>query len=406
YPQARQHFITFFQKNSPGLSETALLTLLFGDQAFNPQFWRSLKRWQPELVLEIEAIQSDIKALETAYTDAATQEAAVFRLLQQHQLDVTTEAFSLLSVAMAKRLSDLVYEEFQPSDRQAVDYLEFTRAIYPFLRDMPDLNKQWGNGLNIKRYGLDNYVVPNLMALTADEAPTLAAMGDLWFKLVSNSDLNRWERDKFVQLLSAAHNLSSNRPPARLPPSQVALLPLVDKYRPELKRVAGADGNSAPAVLHGFNNLDFRVPGWPSNRASVPPRITRVNSDSLQQIFPQLSPARIDNLNWQLTSHSGEISLSMPLILLLDPLFVRRADGAMDLLFELDGHQMILPAFSHHFDSVYAPAYMTRIAVPREPDQDTVTALNQVIRTTHALYGGYTPQPSVLPAPLQSLINE
>ncbi|MGD1861317.1 MAG: hypothetical protein ACFB0E_15280 [Leptolyngbyaceae cyanobacterium] len=406
YPRARQHFITFFQKNSPGLADADLLTLLFCDQAFNPRFWRSLKRRQPDSVLEIEAIQSAIQALETSYTDAAAQEAAVFQLLQQHQLDVTTEAFSLLSVAMAKRLSDLVYEEFQPSDRRAADYLKFTRAIYPFLRDMPDLNQQWGNGLNIKRYGLDNYVVPNLMALRADAAPTLAAMGDLWFKLVSNNDLNRWDRDKFVQLLSAAHSLSSNHPPAALPPSQIALLPLVDKYRPELKRVAGADGNSAPAVLHGFNNLDFRVPGWPQERAPVSARITRVSHDSLQQIFPQLSPASVHNLKWKLTNHSGEISLSLPLVLLLDPLFVQRADGAVDLLFEFEGRQMILPAFSHHFDSIYAPAYMTRIAIPREPSQDAVRALNQVIRTTHALYGGYTLQPMVLPASLQPLLQE
>ena len=406
YPPARRHFITFFQRNSPGLPESELLTVLFCDQAFNPRFWRSLKRWQPDLALEIAMVQSAIQQLETGYTDAATAEAEVFRRLQYHQLDITTEAFSLLSVGMAKRLSDLVYEEFQPSDRTAPDYLDFTRALYPFLRDMPDLNQQWGDGQRLKRYGLDNYVVPNLMALTPDAAPTLAALGDLWFKLVSNGDLDRWDRDKFMQLVSTACSLSSNQPPARLPPKQVALLPLVDKYRPELKRVAGADGNSAPAVLHGLNNLDFRLPGWPSDRAPVEPRFTRITSASLRQIFPSLSPEGIANLNWKLSNYSGEVSLSLPLMLLQNPLFVQRADGAVDLLFEVDGRQITLPEFSRHFESIYAPAYMTRIAVPREPDPATVRALNQVVRRTHALYGGYTPHVMTLPEPLQPLLSE
>lgn len=406
YPIARRHFITFFQKNAPGLSDTELLTLLFCDQAFNPRFWPALKRWQPTLVAEINAIQTAIAQLERGYTDASAQEAEVFRLLQSHQLDISTESFSLLSVAMAKRLSDLVYAEFQPDDRKNVDYLEFTRALYPFLRDMPDLNKQWGNGQAIKRYGLDNYVVPNLMALTPEEAPTLDAVGDLWFKLVSNGDLARWDRDTFMQLVSTANSLSSNQSPARLPSDQLALLPLVDQYRPELKRVAGADGNAAPAVLHGLNNLDFRLGGWPGDRATTPPRINRLSNASLQQIFPQLSPEDIANLNWRLANHSGEFSVSLPLVMLQDPLFVQQADGAIDLLFAYDGQQLVLPKFNHHFASIYAPAYMTRIALPRRADAATVKALNQVLLATQAMYGGYTAPEMILPAPLQPAWGE
>ena len=126
----------------------------------------------------------------------------------------------------------------------------------------------------------------------------------------------------------------------------------------------------------------------------------------MQQLFASLTAAGIDNLIWKLSNYSGEISLSLPLILLNDPLFVRGDNGAVDLLFELDGKQMIFPSISHHFDAIYAPAYMTRIALPREPDQDYVNALNQVIRRTHALYGGYTANPMVLPEPLQALQTE
>lgn len=406
YPVAREHFIDFFQKNSPGLPEAELLTVLFCDQAFNPRFWRSLQYRQPNLVLEIDAIQDAIKQLERGYIDAADQEAEIFRLLQKHQLDISTEAFSLLSVTMAKRLSDLVYEEFQPSDRKSVDYLEFTRALMPLLRDMPDLNQQWGDGQDIKRFGLDNYVVPNLMALTAEDAPTLAAMGDLWFHMVSNGDLDRWERDKFMQLLSTAYSLSSDQPPSRLPPQQVALLPLVAKYRPELKRVAGADGNAAPAVLHGLNNLDFRLAGWPRDRTTQSPRVSRISPDSLQQIFPQLSPDSIANLEWKLSNHTGEVSVSLPLVMLQDPLFVQQANGAIDLLFEQDGRQMVLPEFNRHFDSIYSPTYMTRIAVPRDADAAVVKALNRVLLTTHAMYGGYTSAYMTLPSPLQPLLAE
>ncbi|MGF1461046.1 MAG: hypothetical protein ACFBSG_18710 [Leptolyngbyaceae cyanobacterium] len=406
YPLARDHFVTFFQKNSAGLPESQLLTLLFCDQAFNPRFWRSLKRRQPELAPEINDIQNAIAQLEQGYLAAATQEAEVFRQLQGHQLDMTTEAFSLLSVAMAKRLSDLVYEEFQPGDRKHPDYLKFTQAIYPFLRDMPDLNMQWGSGQNIKRYGLDNYVVPNLMALEAAEAPTLAAMGDLWFKLVSNGDLARWDRDTFMRLLSTGFSLSSNQPPARLPPDQLNLLALADKYRPELKRVTGADGNSAPSVLHGLSHLDFRVEGWPETRAPLSPRSRRLDASILRELFPTLSSDDIDNLNWRLSDYSGEISFSLPMVLLLNPLFVQRADGAVDLLFELEDQQLTFPRISHHFESIYVPAYMTRVALPREPDAAYVSALNQMVRTSHAMYGGFTAMPMTLPSPLQSIPSE
>ncbi len=307
---------------------------------------------------------------------------------------------------MTKRLSDLIYQEFQPGDRQHPDYLTFTRAIYPFIRDMPDLNMQWGNGTNIKRYGWDNYVVPDLMALTPEQAPTLSAMGDLWFKLVSNNDLDRWDVSKFMKLVNTSYNLSSNAPPAQLPAEQVALLPLVDKYRPELKRVAGADGMGAPTVLHGLSRLDFRLAPWPSDRDPVTPRINRVSTQALQQLFPTLPASDINNLAWKLSNHSGEVSLSLPLILLNNPFFVRRHDGAMDLLFTYNDQPMVFPAISHHFESIYAQAYMTRIALPRAPDQAYVDALNQAIRRTHALYGGYTAHPMVLPDPLVALQNE
>ena len=406
YPDARAHFIQFFQQNSPNLSEAELLTVLLCDQVFNPWFWKSLKRGQPELALELRALQKDIQALETQYAEAAAQEAKVFRLLQHHDLDITTEALSLLSVAMAKRLSGLVDEAFQPGDRRDPDYLNFTRALYPFIRDMPDLNMMWGNGDDIKRFGLDNYVVPDLMALAPADSPTLAAMHALWYEMVSNSDLDRWDINKFMKLVNTGYNLSSNHPPAKLPAEQVAMLPLVDQYRPELKRVAGADGSSAPTVLHGRLRLDFRITNWPRDRDPNPPRLNRVDPVALQQIFSNLSPEDIDNLIWKLSNHSGEISLSLPLILLNDPLFVGNQNGAIDLLFELDGEQMVFPEISRHFEAIYSPAYMARIALPQEPSQADIEALNQVIRQTHALYGGYTAKVMSLPHPLQALQRE
>jgi hypothetical protein len=138
----------------------------------------------------------------------------------------------------------------------------------------------------------------------------------------------------------------------------------------------------------------------------VPPRINRINSAALKPLFPSLSDTDIDNLIWRLSNYSSEVSLALPLILLTDPLFVKRDDGAVDMLFELDGRQMTFPEISRHFESIYAPAYLTRIALPREPDQAYVDALNQAVRRSHALYGGYTAQPMVLPAPLQPLPQE
>ena len=406
YQSAKDHFIDFFQYNSPGLDDTELLTIFFCDQAFNSRLWSYLKRRQPKLAVTIHAIQNQLRQLEKGYAATATQEAIVFRRLQEYNLDISTEAFSLLSVAMAKRLSDLIYLEFKPQDRKAQDYLQFSRGIYPFLRDMPDLNRQWGNGLNIKRYGLDNYVVPDLMALSPEEAPTLSSMGKLWFKMVSNNDLNRWDFESFIKFVNTGYNLSSNHPPASLPTEQVKLLPLVAKYRQDLKHVTGADGHNAPNVLHGLARQDFRIETWPENRSHGTLRINRIDPSVLKELFPFIPNDEIEYLIWNLSNYSGEISLSAPLVLLLRPVFKLRTDRAVDMLFELNGRQVMFPEISRHFEAIYSPTYMARIALPKETDQAYVDALNEVVRRSHALQGGYTPKYIVLPAPLKTLHAE
>ncbi len=405
YPLARQDYLEFFQTNSPGLSEADLLLVLFSDQALNPRLWAYLGRHQPVLSDEIGAIQTQVNQLEAGYRATALEEALVFRRLQTHGLDINTEAFSLLSVAMAKRLGDLVYAQFQPVDRYDRAYLRFSRGLLPYLRDMPSLSAQWGQGPTLKRYGLSNYVVPDIMALTPARSPTLSAIGALWFDLVSQSQLNRWDFATLAQVMATAHNLGINHPPSALPPQQVAFLPLVAAYQPQLSRVSGVDGANASSVLHGQTLQDFRIPTWPAARLTGPTRLTAINPAVVQQIFPTVNRDRIPDLIHRLSSGSGEISLAAGLVLLANPEFLPRPDGALDLAFDFNGDRLIFPEVSRHFDALYAPVYLTRIALPREPGPAYAAALNQVIRRSHASYGGYAPPDMLLPAPLQRLLK-
>ncbi|NJL49378.1 MAG: hypothetical protein HC929_20445 [Leptolyngbyaceae cyanobacterium SM2_5_2] len=144
YPLARQNYLDFFQTNAPGLSDADLLLVLLSDQALNPRLWGYLNRHQPALRDQVRAIQAQVQQLEANYRALALQEALVFRQLQTHGLDINSEAFALFSVATAKRLGDLVYAQFQPADRYAIDYLRFSRGLLPYLRDMPSLDAQWG----------------------------------------------------------------------------------------------------------------------------------------------------------------------------------------------------------------------------------------------------------------------
>ncbi len=404
YPLARQDVIQFFQTNSPGLSDGDLLRVLFNDQAFNPALWRYLYRQLPTLRPQLAVIQAQVDRLEASYRAAAVQEAVVFRQLQAHQLDISTEAFSRLSVALARRLGDLVAAKFQPSDRTHPDYLRFSRGLLPYLRDMPSLDAQWG-GTAIKRYGLGNYVVPDLIALTPDQAPTLTAIHQLWFAMVSAGDLNRWDFATLAQVMGTGNTLSINLPPSALAPEQDDLLPLVARYRSPLKRATGVDGTNASSVIHGETLQDFRIPTWPAARTPGPARLDAINPAIVQQLFPALPPDRLPDLIWLLSSGSGEIALAPTLVLLARPEFTARPDGALDLWFDANGDRVVFPEVSRHFEAVYYPIYMTRIALPREPGPAYADALNQAIRRSHALYGGYMPSDMTLPTPLQGLEN-
>ncbi|NJL46901.1 MAG: hypothetical protein HC929_04580 [Leptolyngbyaceae cyanobacterium SM2_5_2] len=125
----------------------------------------------------------------------------------------------------------------------------------------------------------------------------------------------------------------------------------------------------------------------------------------MQQIFPAIAGEHIPDLIHQLSSSSGEIALAPSLLLLGNPEFLSRPDGTLDLAFDFKGQRLVFPEVNRHFDALYSPAYMTRIALPREPGPEYAIALNRVIGRSQALYGGYLSPDMTLPEPLQRLEN-
>ncbi|MBD2259764.1 hypothetical protein [Pseudanabaena sp. FACHB-2040] len=398
YPLARADVIRFFRDNSAGLGEQERLQLFLSDQALNAQLWQVLERKVPQLRPEIRTIQANLTQLNQSYQQTTAAEAQFFRVLQAHNLDISTDAFTLLTVALAKRLSDLAEAQFKPIDRQDLQYLQFVRGLMPFLRDMPDMNTHWGDGSWIKKYG-QNYLVPDLMALTPEEAPVLSAIGQLHFKMVSQNDLNLWDFATLVQVMATSFNLSVGYSPAALSAEQVALLPLVNKYRSELKRIAGADGLVGTNALHGLGLQDYRIASWPSSRSPIelapPAADSPIRGLILPPIVSEKDPVKL------LLYGGPEVTLSKDLVLQHSPEFTTRADGSLDLSFTLEGNRLTIPAFSKHFKAVYSPAYMTRINLPPYAGAAYAEALNQVIQRSHALYGGYTLRDMSLPEPLE-----
>ncbi len=424
YPLARADFLQFFRENSPGLKETNLLTLLFNDQALNPQLWPVLAQRLDLPRADMQALQNRQQQLLQGYQAMNQQEAAVFRALQAHHLDISTEALIRLSVAFTRRFSDLAQAQFRPANPQDPQYRRFLQGVMPFLRDMPDMNVHWYNSSLIKAYG-QNYLVPDLMATTPEEAPVLSAMGQMHFNLVSENQLNLWDFPALAQVLNTSFNLTVGHPPSSLPPEQLAWLPLIDQYRGDIKRVAGADGLVGTNVLHGLALQDFRLANWPQNRfplnlplasqvhatltgllvaVALPPADTPPGNVAHarepvaivdEAITVQGDPIAV------LMAKGSELSLSKRLVLQHRPTFTSGHDGTLDLHFDFEGHRLTLPAVSHHFNHLYSPAYMTRIALPRYGGAVHAAALNQVIQRSHGLYGGYTPPDMTLPEPLQ-----
>lgn len=403
YPLARQSLLQFFQNNAYGLDDAHLLQIFLSDQALNPELWAVLRRRLPDLAAEITAIAAQLDPLEQAYQQNAMAEAQVFQQLQKYDLDISTEAFSLLTVALARRLSDLAYEQFQPSDRYDPDYLQFIRGVFPFMRDMPDMNIQWGDGYQIKRYGLENYLVPDLMALQPDEAPVLTAIAHLRHRMVSQNDLNAWDFETLVQLLSTSFNLSDDNDPSSLSASQLALLPLVAKYRSELKQIAGADGLVGTNVMHGMGQQDYRIPSWPQARHPGHPRAIAVTAASLYTMLPSVAIGQIPPLLEILTDDSGQLALSKRLVLQHSPEFTVAGDGTLSLTFDgVASDHLTLTNVNRHFTTLYSPLLMAHVALPPMAGSAEAAALNRLIAQTQAIYGGYTPPQIVLPEPLQT----
>lgn len=403
YPPARRSLLQFFQNNAYGLDDAHLLQIFLSDQALNPDLWAVLRKRSPDLAAEITAIATQLDPLEQAYQQNAIAEAQVFQRLQEYDLDISTEAFSLLTVALARRLSDLAYGQFQPSDRYDPNYLQFIRGVFPFMRDMPDMNIQWGDGHQIKRYGLENYLVPDLMALQADEAPVLTAIAHLRHRMVSQNDLNAWDFTTLVQLLSTSFNLSDDNDPSSLSAAQLDLLPLVAKYRSELKQIAGADGMVGTNVMHGMGQQDYRIPSWPQARHPGHPRSIAVTAASLHTILPSVAIGQIPSLLEILTADSGQLALSKRLVLQHNPEFTATGDGTLSLTFDgVASDRLTLTHVNRHFTALYSPLLMTRVALPPVAGPVEAGALNRLITQTQATYGGYTPPQLGLPEPLQT----
>ncbi|MBD0334289.1 MAG: hypothetical protein ICV62_02270 [Cyanobacteria bacterium Co-bin13] len=400
YKLARADVIRFFRDNSAGLGERERLQLFLSDQALNPQLWQVLKRRAPQLQPEIQAIQASLTQLNQGYQQTTAAEARFFRVLQAHNLDISTDAFTLLTVALARRLSDLAEAQFKPANRQDPQYLQFVRGLMPFLRDMPDMNTHWGDGSWIKKYG-QNYLVPDLMALAPEEAPVLSAIGQLHFNMVSQNDLNLWDFATLAQVMATSFNLSVGHSPAALSAEQVALLPLVAKYRSELKRIAGADGLVGTNALHGLGLLDYRIASWPNSRRPAELTLPAATVSSIRGLILPTAASQSKDPVQLLLDGGLEAALSKELVLQHSPEFIAQADGSLDLSFTLDGNRLTVPAFSKHFNAVYSPAYMARIALPPYGGAAHAAALNQVIQRSYALYGGYTPKDMALPEPLE-----
>jgi len=416
YQKARLNIIRYYQDNDLGLSKSELLSLLFNDQAFNQKLWITLKRKIPALKANFREIGDLSLSLEKHYRDTSAYEAAFFYELQKNNLDISTDAFVLLSVAMARRFSDLAYIAFKPIDRKNSEYLSFIRFIFPFQRDMPDMNVQWGDGRTIKRYGLENYLVPDLLALHPRDAPMLSGIERLHNAMVKGGDLEQWDFETLVKLISTACNLSVGKNPSTLANEQIGLLPLVAKYRSELKQISGADGLVGTSILHGLGLQDYRIASWPKGRQ--PFEATNIDdvANILSKISSRLSEKKQYELAQILTRGSSEPSLSLKLVLQHDPKFILQKDGRLDLTltFEQNGLwklctwdfcRLRIRDINQEFETIFSPMYMARILLPNPASESDAEALNQVIAKSHAIYGGFTPRELSLPGPLQAILS-
>ncbi|NER78256.1 MAG: hypothetical protein F6K42_01510 [Leptolyngbya sp. SIO1D8] len=405
--------LTYLYRNNPlQFDDEERLQLFLSDQILNRHLWQILEKRLPKLRPELTQIQQTRSRLESAYQKAAGLEADFFKQLQIHDLDISTEAFVLLSVAMARRFTDLAEAELNPENPQDPNYLTFVQGMIPFQRDMPDMNVQWGDGREVKRYGLENYLVPDLMALHSRDAPMLRAIAHLYRKMEQAGDLEPWDFETLVKLISTACNLSVGKNPATLPAEQAVLLPLVVKYQSELKQITGADGMVGTSILHGLGAQDFRIASWPEGRQPNPAHNFEDIKATLAEMGPKLTDVKSTELTDILTRGSSELSLSLKLVLQHEPKFIAREDGRLDLTLKFkrgglwrfciwDVCRVKLEGINYHFQTVFSPIYMSSIVLPKNANQQDAAALNQVIADSHAIYGGYTPAQLELPDSLR-----
>lgn len=413
YHKAVKDLIYFYRNNPLELENSKLLQLFLSDQALNNRLWKVLRNRLPEQNADFAKIQQTRSYLEANYRKTVALEAEFFKQLQIHNLDISTEAFTLLSVSMARRFADLAADMFKPEDPKDPDYLTFVQGIIPFQRDMPDMNMQWGDGQEVKRYGLENYLVPDLMVFDSQDAPMLKAIANLYAAMYEAGDLEQWDFKTLAKLISTACNLSVGKNPDILRDEQLFLLPWVEKYRSELKQITGADGMVGTSILHGLGAQDFRIKSWPEERQTNPAQNFEYIESVITQIGPELTETEIQQLAHILTRGSSEPSLSLKLILQHEPKFIAHEDGSLDLTLKLkrgglwrfciwDFCKVTLNGINQHFTTVFSPIYMSSIGLPQHATQQDAAALNQVMTYSYGVYGGYTPRQLKLPTSLEA----
>lgn len=284
-------------------------------------------------------------------------EKAFFLQVQAADMDISMSSFTTFTPALAKRLDNLLVQRFRPDDPDSREWQLFAAAIMPALRDMPDLEIQ-AQGLN--EWGA-NYVVPDLMALTPEQSPTITHLAALYETLNAGGIIQDWDYITLFEIVSTAITLGSGWDPALIHPDHQKHIPVVQENWVLFRRLLGSSGSIAVNWMHGQSGLDFRNPKWPEAR----------------------KPQAIEVPDKLLYDNATVPSLNAKLLLTQRPKFIER--GGDIHLINHQGEELIT---NLRGQKLYDPIRMTYLVVE---DRTTVEQLNARLNESIAIYLGALP---------------
>jgi hypothetical protein len=376
------------------IDQNELFVSFATEQIDNRAFWEFLVKNNPSLSPQLESIIAKTAILEAKYREASLQETEFFLQLQEHGLDMTSQALAGLTVAMARKHVDFLGLADGRNSFPGVSGSKFPSYYAALYRDVHPMSEYDG------RFGFDPVTNPGLAASDREHSTMFSYLADLHHDLVMAGQLEPYDTTTFTEIILVGNLVKSGVEPARLPDYLKQFYPIVLQHYAHLNQLSGIEGEDGsgphnppfawlPASLNGrWSGYFSEVKENGTFPISAP--VIESNSGKLQE-------KDTEEILRLLFNNNSQITFSGKACALLHPELILSENGTLDLKVRWKGEKAFLRDITSHSSSLFFPIYMREVPLPRYPTPQETTSLQEAVLKSRWAAVGHLPPSSELP---------